>query len=496
MATTVVSTHNSNILSLMQYDTLIVTAQGVLSETVGINGALINVINNGIITGGSFALRANNAIAFSVVNTGVIEGIQSVNNDPSYRGFTVNNSGIIQSGSEGGSRVALSMLYGNNQILNSGTITAVDDFVIYIGSGDANPGVSQNSITNDGLIAARQLSTGFALALQAAADADHLTNTGRIIGSMDFGDGTNILSNSGTIHGTTLSFGTGTDLVKNSGSIDAGLSLGAGDDTLDARGGTITGVVYGGLGNDLYILDRQIQINEFYTEAASTDTIESSVSYALPQFVENLTLTGTDAINAIGTDDRNVILGNVAANHIAAKGGNDFIVAGDGDDILVAGAGNDTAFMGLGDDTANGGSGNDYLWGLDGDDRLIGAAGNDTLVGEADDDTLIGGAGVDSLTGGAGYDVFLFNRPTDSLNAAYDRISDFTLTDDLINLASLTVQPLLWRGTGAFVNGAAQVRITQGTNTNVYIDLNGDSVTDMRILLTGNLALTADHFLL
>ena len=37
---------------------------------------------------------------------------------------------------------------------------------------------------------------------------------------------------------------------------------------------------------------------------------------------------------------------------------------------------------------------------------------------------------------------------------------------------------------------------TQGATTVVFIDVNGDTTIDMRLLLTGNLALTADHFLL
>jgi len=59
-------------------------------------------------------------------------------------------------------------------------------------------------------------------------------------------------------------------------------------------------------------------------------------------------------------------------------------------------------------DRIEGRHGNDLLVGLDGDDWLDGGPGNDTLRGGNGNDTLIGGAGDDSLDGGTGVDTARF----------------------------------------------------------------------------------------
>jgi beta propeller repeat protein len=102
-----------------------------------------------------------------------------------------------------------------------------------------------------------------------------------------------------------------------------------------------------------------------------TDTLPTSTTRTLPANVENLTLTGTTAINGTGNVLANIITGNSAAN------------------------------------TLNGG------------------AGNDTLIGLAGNDILNGGVGADTLTGGVGIDRFGYKILTDSLLANFDVITDF-----------------------------------------------------------------------
>ena len=80
-----------------------------------------------------------------------------------------------------------------------------------------------------------------------------------------------------------------------------------GDDTLDGGSGADT--LNGGAGDDIYIVDNiEDVINENVNEG--TDLIQTSVSFTLPQNVENITLTGTDDINAIGNSSNNIITGN------------------------------------------------------------------------------------------------------------------------------------------------------------------------------------------
>ena len=93
-----------------------------------------------------------------------------------------------------------------------------------------------------------------------------------------------------------------------------------GDDTLDGGSGADT--LNGGAGDDIYIVDNiEDVINENVNEG--TDLIQTSVSFTLPQNVENITLTGTDDINAIGNSSNNIITGNTGTNELTGGGGSD-----------------------------------------------------------------------------------------------------------------------------------------------------------------------------
>ncbi|MFM7370602.1 MAG: bluetail domain-containing putative surface protein, partial [Sphaerospermopsis kisseleviana] len=167
---------------------------------------------------------------------------------------------------------------------------------------------------------------------------------------------------------------------------------GDGNDTLNGGAGIDT--LIGGAGNDIYVVDSTTDV---ITEVASqgTDTIQSSVTFSLANLVnvENLTLTGTTAINGTGNAGNNILTGN---------GGNN---------------------------TLNGGDGND---------TLNGGAGIDTLYGEDGNDTISGGVGSDTITGGLGTDRFVYSNFNDSLLAAPDRIIDFNPGEsDRIALAAL-----------------------------------------------------------
>ena len=105
----------------------------------------------------------------------------------------------------------------------------------------------------------------------------------------------------------------------------------------------------GGAGNDLYVVDNA---GDLVGEAANggVDGVQSSVSFVLGANLENLTLTGSSAINGTGNGLANVIVGNTAANRINAGSGNDSIVGGSGNDTLNAGVGVDTVSGGVGSD--------------------------------------------------------------------------------------------------------------------------------------------------
>ncbi|MDD1413443.1 hypothetical protein MEN41_01875, partial [Dolichospermum sp. ST_con] len=63
-----------------------------------------------------------------------------------------------------------------------------------------------------------------------------------------------------------------------------------------------------------------------------TDTLQASNTTTLPTNVENLTLTGTAAINGIGNSGDNIIIGNSANNTLTGLGGKDTLTGGAGSD--------------------------------------------------------------------------------------------------------------------------------------------------------------------
>jgi Ca2+-binding RTX toxin-like protein len=157
--------------------------------------------------------------------------------------------------------------------------------------------------------------------------------------------------------------------------------------------------------------------------------------------------------NLIGSNQSDVLIGNIKKNIIQGLGGDDLLIGNEGVDTLDGGNGNDTvsyrrdakrvivnletntaidgsiatdALVSIenvvgsdstdeiigdeitGDSNANiilGGKGNDILKGGIGDDILRGEADNDQLFGDQGNDLLDGGSGDDLLYGGDGNDI-------------------------------------------------------------------------------------------
>jgi Ca2+-binding RTX toxin-like protein len=105
----------------------------------------------------------------------------------------------------------------------------------------------------------------------------------------------------------------------------------------------------GSAANNVYIVDNASDLIA-ETLNGGIDTVRSSVSYILPANVENLTLSGSAAINGTGNALANTITGNGAANILNGAAGADRLIGGGGNDRLIGGLGNDTLSGGLGAD--------------------------------------------------------------------------------------------------------------------------------------------------
>ncbi len=227
------------------------------------------------------------------------------------------------------------------------------------------------------------------------------------------------------------------------GLVDLGDS---GDDRLD--GGLGNDNMAGGIGNDTYVVD---SVGDVVIELIDTvpdpetgfifqggiDTVLSSVNFTLGNLVENLTLTGTAALNGTGNSLKNTLTGNNSANVLESQAG---------------------------------------------DDILLGQGGADVLRGGFGNDKLTGGRGADVLTGGEGADSFIFDMGSSYQQAAMgkDIIRDFVVGVDQIVLDQTTFGNISKADFGIVANDAAaalsskSIVYSEGTSR-LFFNQNGSS---------------------
>ncbi|WP_293130261.1 Ig-like domain-containing protein [Microcoleus sp. bin38.metabat.b11b12b14.051] len=258
----------------------------------------------------------------------------------------------------------------------------------------------------------------------------------------------------------------------------------AGNDTLD--GGLGNDQLQGGLGNDTYIVD---SAGDIITELAAqgTDEVLSSVTYTLPVEVENLTLTGTVAINGTGNGLANTITGNTANNTLNGGAGNDTLIGSAGNDIYVVDSAGDvvTEAANAGTDTVQ--SSVTYTLPVNVENltltgtAAINGTGNglaNTITGNTANNTIDGDAGQDTLTGSAGVDTFIFRFGQSSVSAS-DRITDFAIGSDKIDL--------LTQG-GAAMNAPSSFSRAANSTATTLQDMVAQVFTDANGALAGNQA--------
>ena len=217
----------------------------------------------------------------------------------------------------------------------------------------------------------------------------------------------------------------------------------------------------GGAGNDTYVVDAA---GDAVIENAGegTDLVQSSIGYTLAANVENLTLTGSAAINGTGNALSNTLTGNI---------GNNVLDGGAGADALIGGAGNDTYVVeGTGDMVTEAvGAGTDLVqaglsWTLGANLENLtltgvaaisgtGNALNNALTGNAADNQLDGGTGADALAGGFGNDTYVVDNAGDTIsetvNAGYDLVQSGVTTTLAANVEYLTlIGTMAINGTG------------------------------------------------
>ncbi|WP_051378975.1 beta strand repeat-containing protein [Derxia gummosa] len=237
-----------------------------------------------------------------------------------------------------------------------------------------------------------------------------------------------------TLIGNVAVNGTGNALANSiTGNANANaLSGGDGNDTLDGSAGADT--MIGGGGDDTYLVDNRNDVTTEVALGGTADLVKSTISWTLAAEIENLTLTGTSAINGSGNALANLITGNSAFNVLTGGDGNDTLDGGAEGDSLIGGAGNDVYVVDNLYDEVVEADGVDVdrvessvNWQLGANlenltltgSGAINGSGNalDNLIrGNSGANVLDGGAGIDTLEGGAGNDLYVVDSDSDVIN--------------------------------------------------------------------------------
>lgn len=408
--------------------------------------------------GASISAGTNGIIArsdlYDVFIDGTVQANRGVLNDNGdFFNLSVGPTGSITSVSE-----AVTISSPNGSLVVHGRVVSLLDEAVLLA---APFGGVSSRVVNFGLVSGSG-------SIASSGDArDDVVNHGELQGNVFLNDGADAFSNFGVLNGdATLE--DGADRMVNGGLVNGNVRMGAGEDVFDGRGGRVTGVIDGGEGDDVYILDRASDSARI-VDADGLDRVEAEGFFRLGDGIENLAQLEGGDWKAVGNALANAITGNSGDNRLLGLAGDDTFDGGAGDDVFRGGAGRDlvdysaaaervVAFLldgeatgeGIGDDrlrgveNLRGGAANDRLAGSntantlegnDGTDRLDGEGGADVLIGGAGRDRLFGGRGADTLTGGAEADRFVM---TAAGNGA-DVITDFEDGADRIDLRDLHV---------------------------------------------------------
>jgi serralysin len=282
-----------------------------------------------------------------------------------------------------------------------------------------------------------------------------------------------------------------------------------GDDTITGSAGADT--LSGGLGNDTYIINDAANVILEGVNEGSSDTVRSTISYTLPDNVEDLYLDGT-AATGIGNSGSNKIFGNDAINTLDdgdAVGSTitNTLSGGKGGDIYII---HSSATMVMGETNIGGIDTvqsfvnftlpkNVENLTLMGTLNSSGKGNNlsNTIIGNSGNNTLDGSAGADVLEGGAGDDLYIIDRVTDVVTEVSGQGTDtiqsivtYTLPTNvenltLVGLATISgtgnsdANIIVGNGAANTLNGAAGNDVLRGENGNDV--LIGDAGNDTLI---------------
>ena len=359
---------------------------------------------------------------------------------------------------------------GGNDIISGG---AGDANELYGGTGDdtyivSNRGDSIVELAGEGYDTV--LTDMFQLNLSANVEALTYTGTGAFTGV-------------GNAIGNVITGGLQRDVL-----------MGLGGDDILIGGAGAANELYGGAGNDTYVLDVADSIIEGAGDGTDLVQLRGLRAYNLGANVENAAAVGVGNYVITGNTQDNVLTGGAGNDILQGGGGNDTLNGGDGIDTvtyilatsgvyarldlqrgLTDGYGGQDTFTSI--ENLTGSNLRDTLMGDAGNNVIDGAIGDDVLLGFDGDDTLIGGSGggFNEMYGGRGNDLYIVDAGDTLIELAGEGIDTVQTTNGGFTLAA-NIENLTYMGPGNFAgtgNAEANV-ITGGAGHDTLTGLGGD----------------------
>ena len=457
----------------------------------------------------SFAGNEDGTVSFFINNSG--ELLASTAGNDRLTGTSSNNDTVTYASATTSVNVSLNITTQQDTVgAGLDTLTSIENLV----GGSFNDNLIGNTANNilrggDGNDTLRGWSGADNMLGEGGDDTYFVENVGDIVRE-DHLEGTDYVNSSVTytisnnIENLTLA---GTLAINGTGNIGSNYILGnsannildggawLGDDTLNGGAGADT--LIGGGGYDNYVVDN---VGDVIVEDGPSiyyngiDSVSSSVSYTLSDYVENLSLAGIEPINGTGNASINEIIGNSAANILTGDAGNDTLNGGIGADTLVGGLGGDTYIvdnindviienLSEGFDKVN--SSVNYILSINVDNLIltgisaINGTGNNqvnTITGNTAANELNGGAAADILEGGLGNDTYFVENGGDKVIEKLNEGTD-TVSSKITHTLLSNVENLILTGTAA-IDGTGNDLANVITGNNAINTLNGDIGND------------------